>query len=321
MGTPSPNPRAFWRYFTRSDKPHLLPALPIVWARTANGSGPGCQFRGRPHPDGMSEMTCLGEACVSHNSSVAIAIKAPQRAREAWLGCNDDAPIRRGGVGGAMSTSGDLLIGVDIGGTFTDVVVRRPGAPSRIMKIPTTRSDPSIAVLEALKRMQAEWGSGAAGRRCASCTARRLRPTPCWSARAPRVGLITTEGFRDVLEIGRQMRHQMYELALDPETPTFLAPGRMRREVPERVSATGEVLRAARRSSRRAMRPMRWSRPGARRSRSCSCSRSSTTAHERRAREIIAARHPGRVRLAVVARSIRRSANTSAPSSPPSTPT
>jgi N-methylhydantoinase A len=35
----------------------------------------------------------------------------------------------------------------------------------------------------------------------------------------------------------------MYELALDPETPTFLAPGRMRREVPERVSATGEVLR------------------------------------------------------------------------------
>ena len=54
--------------------------------------------------------------------------------------------------------SGDLRIGVDIGGTFTDVVVRRPGSPSRIMKIPTTRSDPSIAVLEALKRMQAEWG-------------------------------------------------------------------------------------------------------------------------------------------------------------------
>jgi len=53
--------------------------------------------------------------------------------------------------------SGELRIGVDIGGTFTDVVVRQPGAPSRIMKIPTTRSDPSIAVLEALKRMQAEW--------------------------------------------------------------------------------------------------------------------------------------------------------------------
>ena len=48
-----------------------------------------------------------------------------------------------------MSTSGDVSIGVDIGGTFTDVVVRRPGAPTRIMKIPSTPKDPSIAVLEA----------------------------------------------------------------------------------------------------------------------------------------------------------------------------
>ena len=39
-----------------------------------------------------------------------------------------------------------------------------------------------------------------------------------------RIGLITTQGFRDVLEIGRQMRHQMYDLVLRPETPVFLAP-------------------------------------------------------------------------------------------------
>ena len=52
----------------------------------------------------------------------------------------------------------DLLIGVDIGGTFTDVVVRRNGAPARIMKIPTTRKEPSIAVIEALKRLEADWG-------------------------------------------------------------------------------------------------------------------------------------------------------------------
>ncbi len=54
--------------------------------------------------------------------------------------------------------SSDLSIGVDIGGTFTDVVVRRKGAPTRIMKIPSTRTDPSLAVLEALKRMEADWG-------------------------------------------------------------------------------------------------------------------------------------------------------------------
>ena len=138
--------------------------------------------------------------------------------------------------------SGDLRIGVDIGGTFTDVVVRRPGAPSRIMKIPTTRSDPSIAVLEALKRMQAEWGLAPQDvLRFVHGTT--VATNAVLERKGAKVGVITTEGFRDVLEIGRQMRHQMYQLALDPETPTFLAPGRMRHEVPERISATGEVLK------------------------------------------------------------------------------
>jgi N-methylhydantoinase A/oxoprolinase/acetone carboxylase beta subunit len=49
-----------------------------------------------------------------------------------------------------MSADGGPAIGVDIGGTFTDVVVRATGAPARILKIPTTRADPSRAVLEAL---------------------------------------------------------------------------------------------------------------------------------------------------------------------------
>ena len=50
-----------------------------------------------------------------------------------------------------------------------------------------------------------------------------------------RIGLITTAGFKDVLEIGRQMRHRMYDLVLKPETPVFLAPGALRKEVRERV--------------------------------------------------------------------------------------
>src|SRR5436189_2875475 len=57
-----------------------------------------------------------------------------------------------------------------------------------------------------------------------------------------RIGLITTAGFKDVLEIGRQMRHAMYDLVLNPETPVFLAPGARRKEVRERISATGEVV-------------------------------------------------------------------------------
>src|SRR4051794_24661200 len=138
--------------------------------------------------------------------------------------------------------SGDLRIGVDIGGTFTDVVVRRPGSPNRIMKIPTTRSDPSVAVLEALKRMQTEWGL-APEEVLRFVHGTTVATNAVLERKGAKVGLITTAGFRDVLEIGRQMRHQMYELALDPETPTFLAPGRMRHEVAERISATGEVLK------------------------------------------------------------------------------
>jgi N-methylhydantoinase A/oxoprolinase/acetone carboxylase beta subunit len=57
-----------------------------------------------------------------------------------------------------------------------------------------------------------------------------------------RVGLITTEGFRDTLEIGRQMRRQLYDLRLKPETPGWLAPGARRVEVTERVGADGSVV-------------------------------------------------------------------------------
>jgi N-methylhydantoinase A/oxoprolinase/acetone carboxylase beta subunit len=142
-----------------------------------------------------------------------------------------------------MSASGQLCIGVDIGGTFTDVVVRGCGAPTRIMKIPSTRNDPSMAVLEALEQMEADWGLPPQ-RVMRFVHGTTIATNAVLERKGSRVGLITTRGFRDVIEIGRQMRHQMYDLALDPETPTFLAPGRLRREIRERISATGEVLEA-----------------------------------------------------------------------------
>jgi N-methylhydantoinase A len=187
--------------------------------------------------------------------------------------------------------NGDILIGVDIGGTFTDVVVRRSGAPARIMKIPSTPKDPSIAVLQALQRMQTDWG---------------LRPqqvfrfvhgtTVATNAVLERkgacVGLITTEGFRDVLEIGRQMRHQMYDLALDPETPIFLAPGRFRREVRERITASGEVMHALDEAAV-ATAADELIAAGAQAIAVVFLFSFLNDAHEIRAREIIAARHPG----------------------------
>src|SRR6185312_7033722 len=108
-------------------------------------------------------------------------------------------------------------------------------------KLPTTRGDPSRAVLAALDIARDDWGvpPHAISRFAHGTTA---ATNAVLERKGARVGLITTEGFRDVLEIGRQMRHQMYDLVLRPETPVFLAPRRFRKEVRERLDAQGNVL-------------------------------------------------------------------------------
>jgi N-methylhydantoinase A len=189
-----------------------------------------------------------------------------------------------------MSARDGVSIGVDIGGTFTDVVVQRSGAPTRIMKLPSTRRDPSLAVLEALKKMETQWGLPPQeivrfvhGTTVAT-NAVLERKGAC-------IGLITTQGFCDVLEIGRQMRHQMYDLALDPETPTFLAPGRRRREVRERIGASGEVLEPLDEAAL-AIAADELVAAGAQAIAVVFLFSFLNDAHERRAREIIAAGHP-----------------------------
>jgi N-methylhydantoinase A/oxoprolinase/acetone carboxylase beta subunit len=132
-------------------------------------------------------------------------------------------------------------VGIDVGGTFTDVVCRGDDGAVRIAKLPTTRDDPSQAVLAALEMVRRDWGvSPAAITRFAHGTTAATNAV--LERKGARIGLITTDGFRDVLEIGRQMRHQMYDLVLRPETPVFLAPGRYRKEVRERLDAQGRVL-------------------------------------------------------------------------------
>src|SRR5262249_60820034 len=126
-----------------------------------------------------------------------------------------------------MTRGGEISVGVDIGGTFTDVVISCPGAPTRIMKRPSTRKDPSVAVLQALQRFEADWGL--APRQIARFVhGTTVATNAVLERKGARIGLIATQGFSDVLEIGRQMRHQMYDLALDPETPAFLPPPRFR---------------------------------------------------------------------------------------------
>jgi N-methylhydantoinase A/oxoprolinase/acetone carboxylase beta subunit len=131
-------------------------------------------------------------------------------------------------------------LGIDIGGTFTDVVCAGPeGTVS--FKVPTTRGDPSRAIETALELLRDRHGvRPEAITRFAHGTT--VATNAVIERQGARVGLITTQGFRDTLEIGRQMRRQLYDLRLKPETPGWLAPGARRVEVVERIAADGAVV-------------------------------------------------------------------------------
>jgi len=132
-------------------------------------------------------------------------------------------------------------IGVDIGGTFTDVICRASDGAMRLVKIPTTRADPSAGVAHAVEHLGRVWNIAPA-QLARFVHGTTVATNAVLERKGARIGLITTQGFKDTLEIGRQSRHAVYSVRLKPETPVFLAPGALRREVPERVSASGEVL-------------------------------------------------------------------------------
>ncbi len=132
-------------------------------------------------------------------------------------------------------------IGVDIGGTFTDVVCRRPGQASQILKLPTTRDDPGIAVLEAVRRLEL-MGALQGAQVSRFVHGSTVATNAVLERKGARVGLLTSMGFRDVLEIGRQFRQALYEVRLRPETPGFLAPRAFRLEIPERIDAKGQIV-------------------------------------------------------------------------------
>lgn len=135
----------------------------------------------------------------------------------------------------------EITIGVDVGGTFTDVVCKGPGSSFHIVKIPTSKSDPSRAILQAVQFAGEEWGITPP-----KVTRFIHGTTTATNAvlehKGARIGLLTTQGFRDIIEIGRQLRESMYGVILHAETPIFLANRGMRQEIVERVDAKGNVV-------------------------------------------------------------------------------
>jgi len=129
-------------------------------------------------------------------------------------------------------------IGIDVGGTFTDVVCLESGRLTT-KKLPSTPSDFSVATVEGVKRVLAE--EGCRGSDIAELIhGTTVATNAILEKTGARVGLITTRGFRDVLEIGRLRMPKLYDL--EWQKPKPLVERRLILEVTERVSSTGEVL-------------------------------------------------------------------------------
>ena len=131
---------------------------------------------------------------------------------------------------------------VDIGGTFTDIIVYNPSNKKTFLrKELTTTLDPSIAALAGLRSLVDEekirfqdlskiiHGTTLAG-------------NAIIERKGALTGLIATKGFGEILTIGRESRYDIYDL--NPEFPEPLIKGTLRQELTERTSATGQILQS-----------------------------------------------------------------------------
>jgi N-methylhydantoinase A len=128
------------------------------------------------------------------------------------------------------------IMGVDVGGTFTDLVVWNPGSRKIVMvKVPTTPENQGVGLIKALEKSQVpltEISRIVHGTTVATNTLIQRNGSAC--------GLITTKGFRDILELRRGERPHRYGLKGDFEP---LIPREWRLEVEERTTAEGEILK------------------------------------------------------------------------------
>ncbi len=138
------------------------------------------------------------------------------------------------------SARGSYRVGLDIGGTFTDLVLlNETTGELRLHKILTTPEDPAQAALAGLLEL-----CGAAdvplGEVAALIHGTTLVTNAIIERRGARTALLTTRGFRDIVEMGKEQRYDIYDLFL--RFPEPLVPRRYRLEIDERIAADGDVL-------------------------------------------------------------------------------
>ncbi len=139
-------------------------------------------------------------------------------------------------------TNGTYRLGCDIGGTFTDfVLVNDDTGEFQINKCLTTPGDPSDAVEQGIRELL-EQTPGFMPKIDEIIHGTTLVINAIIERKGAKTGLITTKGFRDVLELGREMRYDAYDIFA--EYPLPLVPRSLRYEVSERITSDGRVIRA-----------------------------------------------------------------------------
>ncbi|HXR25036.1 MAG TPA: hydantoinase/oxoprolinase N-terminal domain-containing protein, partial [Candidatus Binataceae bacterium] len=128
-----------------------------------------------------------------------------------------------------------IVVGIDTGGTFTDLVALVDGR-LRVHKVLSTPHDPAVAVFEGLTTILD--GAAAAAVTYGSTVA----TNSLLERKGARVAIVTNAGFEDLIEIGRQNRSELYALA--PSRPTPLVPRAMRLGVGERTYFDGTIAKA-----------------------------------------------------------------------------
>jgi N-methylhydantoinase A len=134
-------------------------------------------------------------------------------------------------------------IGIDIGGTFTDIA----GYIDGVMYYAKAPSSLDIVqgVIDGVKLMLDKAGVNPTSDNIEiiHIHGTTIATNALLERKGAKIGLLTTEGHRDSLELGRMKRSNLYDLHAPPETPGFLAPGRMRIGIRERIDGKGNVVR------------------------------------------------------------------------------
>src|SRR5581483_8122679 len=136
--------------------------------------------------------------------------------------------------------TGGFRAGIDIGGTFTDIVLLADNGERHTRKVSSSVDDYARAIVDGLARLLAEIGAapGAIGELLHGTT---IASNAILEHKGARTGLITTRGFRDVLEIRNLRMPRLYDMSWTKPPP--LVARRLRVEVEERINAQGGVDR------------------------------------------------------------------------------